>query len=122
MCIRNQASEICVENLRHNGGMKLMSKQTFFYLVISACIAGFTTGVGTSHRIDLGKEICSRYIGGADIYRDLDSEFGQPKFITCDQLVEQYSKFPIQTWLLHTLLLQALICIVTDYARGKKWD
>ena len=122
MYIRNQASEICVENLRHNGGMKLMSKQTFFYLVISACIAVFTTGVGTSHRIDLGKEICSRYIGGADIYRDLDSEFGQPKFITCDQLVEQYAKFPIQTWLMHTLLLQALICIVADYARGKKWD
>ena len=99
-----------------------MSKQTFFYLVMSACIAGFTTGFGTAHRIDLGKEICSRYIGGSDIYRNFDDEVGKPKFITCDQLVEQYSKFPIQTWLLHTFLLQALICIFTDYARGKKWD
>ena len=100
--------------------MKLIKKQTLFFLVISACIAGFTTAFGTAHRIDLGKEICSRYIGGSNLYKDFEDQVGKPKFITCEQLVEQYSKFPIQTWFLHTLLLQALICIFTNYEKRKK--
>jgi len=95
--------------------MKLISKQTFFHLFVSACIAVVTTTFGVRHRIEQMNQICSAYIGGSDLFRDPNSEIGQPKFITCNQLIEEeYSFFPFQIFSLNTFVFLALICVFTS--------
>ena len=96
--------------------MKFVNKQIVIYLVVSACIAGVTTIVGARQRIKQMNQICSAYIGGSDLFRDSNSEIGQPKFITCNQLIEdKYSFFPFQTFVLNTFVLLAVICVFSSY-------
>ena len=58
--------------------MRFVNKQTFIYLVVSACIAGVTTTFGARQRIEQMNQICSAYIGGSDLLeiriRTLDSQ------------------------------------------------
>ena len=96
--------------------MKFVNKQTLIYLVVSTCIAGVTTTFGSRHCIEQMNQICDAYIGGSDLFRDSNSEIGQPKFITCSQLIkEEYSFFPFQTFFLNTFVLFAVICIFNSY-------
>ena len=105
----------------HDVCMRFVNKQTFIYLVVSACIAGVTTTFGARQRIEQMNQICSAYIGGSDLFRDSNSEIGQPKFIMCNQLIEEeYSFFPFQTFVLNTFVLLAVICVFTSDNKDSK--
>ena len=101
--------------------MKLVNKQTFIYLVVSACIAGVTTTFGARQSIEQMNQICSAYIGGSDLFRDSNSEIGQPKFITCNQLIEEeYSFFPFKTFVLNIFVLFAVIFLFSSHQKDLK--
>jgi len=101
--------------------MRFVNKQTFIYLVVSACIAGLTTTFGARQRIKQMNQICSAYIGGSDLFKDWNSEIGEPKFITCNQLIEEeYSFFPFQTFVLNTIVLLALISFFSSYHKDSE--
>ena len=95
--------------------MRLVRKQTCVYLVVSAFIACATTTFGARQRIEQMNQICSAYIGGSDLFRDSNSDIGQPKFITCNQLIEEeYSFFPFQTFVLNTFVFLAVIFVFSS--------
>ncbi len=57
--------------------MRFLNKQTFIYLIVSACIAGVTTTFGARRRLEQMNQICSNYIGGSDLFKNSKSAMGQ---------------------------------------------
>tara|TARA_B100000214_G_scaffold369189_1_gene341855 strand:+ start:982 stop:1386 length:405 start_codon:yes stop_codon:yes gene_type:complete len=120
LCLSSKRTDLNPEELQtkqsHNGFMRFVYKQIFIYLVVSASIASLTTTFGARYRIEQMNQICSSYIGGSDLFRDSDSKIGQPKFITCNQFVEEkYSIFPFQIFFLNMFVLLTLICVFNWY-------
>tara|TARA_Y100001968_G_scaffold234664_1_gene217779 strand:+ start:192 stop:494 length:303 start_codon:yes stop_codon:yes gene_type:complete len=98
--------------------MRFVNKQTFIYLVFSACIAGVTTTFCARRCIEHMNQICSAYIGGLDLFRNSNSIIGQPKFITSNQLIdEEYTFFPFPLFVLNTFVVPALICVFSSYQK-----
>tara|TARA_B100000579_G_scaffold109142_1_gene87071 strand:- start:165 stop:470 length:306 start_codon:yes stop_codon:yes gene_type:complete len=101
--------------------MMFVNKQTFIYLVVSACIAGVTTTFGAQQRLKQMNQICSAYICGSDLFRDSNSDIGQLKFITCNRLIEEeYSFFPFHTFVLNTFALLAVICAFSSHHKDSE--
>mgnify|MGYP001240804102 FL=1 len=80
MCIRNQASEICVENLRHNGFMKRLLLTPLFLLLLAGCeskkdicadlFAGEITIGDANDRLGLGLENSDHVVYYCGFYRN----------------------------------------------------